>query len=131
MLMRSSPIVLAVALLTASLSPASAEEVDYSNNVVVYSGINTLVRTKVVPYGDLNVTSRAGETALQIRVAAAVDKVCGGPSIYLRDLIESGDLRACQARSMADAMSQVQAVVDRARQVASVPSAIRYIPTDK
>jgi UrcA family protein len=128
MYMRSSSIILAVALLSASLSAASADEVEKNYTVVVYSSSNTLVRTQVVTYGDLNITTAAGEAAFRARVAGAIDKVCGGPSIFVRDLIENMDLRACHTRSMADAMPQVQMVVDDARHVASVASSITAVP---
>jgi len=128
MLMRSSPIVLAIALLSASLSPASADEVENSYAVVVYSGFNTLVRTQVVTYGDLNIATEAGETAFRARVAGAIDKVCGGPSIFLRDLTENEDLRACHTRSMADAMPQVQTVIESARHVGSIASTPANVP---
>ena len=128
MFMRSSPIVLAIALLSTSSSPASADEIEKSDTVVVYSNFNTLVRTKVVMYGDLNIATEAGGAAFRARVVGAIDKVCGGPSIFLRDMAENEDLRACHTRSMADAMSQVQTVIDNARHVASVASTITDVP---
>jgi UrcA family protein len=124
MLIRSSPMVLAVALLSASLSPASADEVDKGYAVVVYSSFNTVVRTKVVNYDDLNIATVAGGAAFRARVAGAIDKVCGGPSIFLRDLTESEDLQAFHTRSMADAMPQMQAVIDNARRLAPLSSTI-------
>jgi hypothetical protein len=60
MLMRSLPIVLVVALLSAILSPASSVEFDKGYTAVVYSNFNTEVRTNVVNYDDLNIATEAG-----------------------------------------------------------------------
>jgi len=128
MYLRSSSIVFAVAFLSASFSAVSADEVEKNYTVVVYSTSNTLVRTRVVRYGDLNIATEAGEAALRNRVAGAIDKVCGGPSIFVRDLMENEDLRACHNQSMADAMPQVQMMVDDARRVASVASTNTAVP---
>lgn len=87
------PIFTVLAALTAVLAaPAAAEQ-----QVSV-----------TVPYGDLDLTTPAGVTALEARIAAAVDKVCD--RVEPRLFNGYAAWQECKALTLADAMEQLAAV---------------------
>lgn len=69
------------------------------------------VITERVPYGDLNLASKAGEKALHFRVRGAVRRVCDpqfGTQPYM----------ACRSYAWGGAKPQMERAIERARQLA-------------
>ena len=85
----AAPAVLWVAAIAA---PAAAEE-----------------PTVIVPFGDLDLTDPADVAVLETRITAAVKEVCDKAEPRL--LNGEAAWKECKARSLADAMEQVEAVV--------------------
>lgn len=90
--MRKS-VVTVLAALTASIAvPASAREASV-----------------IVTFGDLDLTDPAGRAVLDGRIAAAVEEVCA--KTEPRILRGKAAWEECKAKSLADAMEQLAAVV--------------------
>lgn len=64
-----------------------------------------------VAYGDLDLSSDAGQGTLNKRVRAAVKRVCGAGSGSLRDFHEAN---RCKRTSLAGAQSQMKVAIARA-----------------
>ena len=60
-----------------------------------------------VTYADLNVGTTAGAMRLYRRIRAAADQVCGVPGTW--ELARVGQIKACAARAVADAVAAVNA----------------------
>lgn len=73
--------------------------------------------TARVSYADLNLTSAAGQKALDSRVRRAVRTVCGDTSA--KDLAGSRIVRTCQKRAFASARPQVMIALAKANRQAS------------
>ena len=84
----------AVAASTLFVAPASAEapQTVTSNRTAV---------SRTVGYGDLDLTSTAGQGRFDQRIAVAVRGVCGSASS--RDLAELADIRRCRREAAATA----------------------------
>lgn len=63
----------------------------------------------VVPYGDLDLTTEAGQAALDSRIDAAVDEVCAKPAM-IRDLKAIDAWAKCRKGAEASAAEQIGAV---------------------
>ena len=91
--------------------------------VIVVQGIPPAnLRIERVAYGDLNLATRAGEHALQLRVGHAVERVC----LYDKHRSYRGTeprYDQCVAGSWARARPQMAGAISRARQFAA---AYRY-----
>ena len=62
-----------------------------------------------IGYGDLNLTSQAGRTALDQRIDGAARQLCGGASPLELKRVALG--RACRAGVLADARAQLARVI--------------------
>lgn len=69
-----------------------------------------------VQMADLDLSSAAGQRALDRRLASAMVRLCGSPVFFTRD--ELDELNACQAEATKAAASQIDAA--RARQAVAV-----------
>jgi len=85
---------LAVGLVCASGSALAAVPVDAAPSVKVL-------------YGDLNLASGAGNSALYARIVAAARRVCDVDRVDIRDLARSSQARSCEARAIAEAVQAV------------------------
>lgn len=86
------PILTVLAALTAlTAAPAAADELSVT-----------------VPFGDLDLTTRAGKAALDKRIEDAVDKVCSPTE--RRDIRGWMAWKECKALTLADAMEQLAAL---------------------
>ena len=65
------------------------------------------MRTEVVPYGDLDISTEAGRATLEARISGAVERVCG--KAFKGSLAEVAVVEDCRAAAMEDAMAQVEA----------------------
>jgi UrcA family protein len=114
-------IAISAVLLAFGLSTAVAQEFQESPSVtVVYGHPDATARTELVLYGDLNLAAEAGRRVFIGRVERAVDRVCGGPTNDLIDLIESRGFRTCRDEAMADARPKMDAVMGAALRYPSV-----------
>lgn len=99
------PIFTVLAALTATLAaPAAAGQKD----------------SVVVPYGDLDLSTPAGVTTLEARIAVAVDQVCD--RVEPRLLNGYAAWQECKALTLANAMEKVAAITP-ARDLALAASA--------
>ncbi|MBV8876391.1 MAG: UrcA family protein [Gammaproteobacteria bacterium] len=60
-----------------------------------------------VPYGDLNLASEQGASALHARVAYAARQVCGGNGLDVRNLQAYASERACESQAISRAVHDV------------------------
>jgi UrcA family protein len=120
-------IALSVTLLAFNLNLASAQEFQGApSDIVIYAQPNTITRTELVPFGDLNLAAEAGRQAFIGRVEHAATRVCGGPTNDLVDLIEVRGFRTCRDGAMADARPKMEAVMAAAQGYPSV-AALRSV----
>jgi UrcA family protein len=61
----------------------------------------------VVTFDDLDIATPDGRSALDARIATAVEQVCG--KAFRGSLTEVAAVKYCQTRSLEDAMAQVEA----------------------
>ena len=83
------------------------------------------VKTKLVDYEDLDLSSPKGQARLQTRIRYAVKKVCASPRAFT--LAEKQDLNRCEVEAMAAAMPEAERTIARykdAKRLASNESAI-------
>lgn len=69
--------------------------------------------TVTVPFGDLDLTKDAGRKTLEIRLARATRKVCGG-SVPMRNLAMAKAYRECLAEVKTGYQSQVELALNNA-----------------
>ena len=74
---------------------------------------NAQTRSVSVSSADLNLASKAGQTALQYRIARAIDTVCG--SAHGRTTAEAQAYAACSKQARAGAATQFDTVVAKAQ----------------
>jgi UrcA family protein len=86
--------VLAACLLGASGSALAATSADAAPSIKV-------------AYGDLNLTSDEGNSALYARIAAAARQVCFAGGADIRDLARYSQARSCEAQAIAQAVHAV------------------------
>lgn len=67
------------------------------------SGATTLT----VAYGDLNLGSDQGNSALYARITAAARQVCAADRVDIRDLARFAEARSCEAQAIAQAVQAV------------------------
>jgi UrcA family protein len=67
------------------------------------SGATTLT----VAYGDLNLGSDQGNSALYARISAAARQVCAADRVDIRDLARFAEARSCEAQAIAQAVQAV------------------------
>jgi UrcA family protein len=60
-----------------------------------------------VAYGDLNLASDQGNSALYARITAAARQVCFANGVDIRDLARYAEARSCEARAIAQAVQAV------------------------
>jgi UrcA family protein len=60
-----------------------------------------------VAYGDLNLASEQGASALYARVAYAARQVCGGNGLDIRNLQAFASERACESQAISRAVQDV------------------------
>lgn len=94
--LRAGTLVFAACLLGAATGAAAA---------ATAAGDSAQVRTTRVAYGDLNLATAEGSRALYARIESAARQVCG--PYDARNLAEVAAARACQARAVAQAVSDV------------------------
>jgi UrcA family protein len=124
---RYASIAISATLPALCLSFAYAQEFEGSpSGIVVYAKPNTITRTELVPFGDLNLAAEAGRQVFIGRVEHAATQVCGGPTNDLVDLIDVRGFRACRDEAMADARTKVDAVLVAAQRYPSV-AALRSV----
>jgi UrcA family protein len=63
--------------------------------------------TLTVAYGDLNLASDQGNSALYARITAAARQVCAADRVDIRDLGRYAEARSCEARAIAQAVQAV------------------------
>jgi len=63
--------------------------------------------TLTVAYGDLNLGSDQGNSALYARISAAARQVCAADRVDIRDLARLAETRACEAQAIAQAVQAV------------------------
>ena len=88
-------------IFTALAALATMTALGYSASAVASETVSVSVS-----YDDLNLSSRAGATALQQRIEAAVDNVCGTRA---RDLKTAAILQKCRTDALAAAKASVPA----------------------
>ena len=120
-LIRAGAIVASGLILAASSTVAFAEPV-----VVTGERADPELPVRVVHFGDLNITTRAGEKRLLNRVSYAVKDVCG---FYETSLTVTTAERACSRYAWNGARPQIANALARARngQMAALSPAIRVI----
>lgn len=96
--LRAGTLVFAACLLGAATGAAAAA-------TAAAAGDSAQVRTTRVAYGDLNLATAEGSRALYARIESAARQVCG--PYDARNLAEVAAARACQARAVAQAVSDV------------------------
>ena len=67
--------------------------------------------TRYVTYGDLDLSSSAGQTALRDRVSTAVNQVCG--KVEVRDIHSPKAVETCRTDTWAMTEPQLNAVLSR------------------
>lgn len=85
---------LAACLIGASSSALAATSADAAPSVTV-------------TYGDLNLTSDEGNSALYARITAAAREVCFAGGVSIRDLGRYSQARSCEAQAIAQAVHAV------------------------
>ncbi|HET7083347.1 MAG TPA: UrcA family protein [Rhizomicrobium sp.] len=70
-------------------------------------------RSVAVPSADLNLASRSGQTAMQFRIARAIDQVCG--SAHSRNTADAQAYATCSKSARAGATAQYDAMVAKAQ----------------
>jgi UrcA family protein len=112
------------ALVLAAASPVHSQS--FSHQPVTVQGHRDSI-TRIVPYGDLALTSDQGRRILMRRVDAAVTQVCP-------DFDEQGsvyDVPACQDFAWAGARPQIKRAFDNARSGALVAMSIAITAASK
>ena len=91
---------------TAALTALSACLIGVST--VVHAAVPAAAASSVtVSYGDLNLATAAGASALRARIASAARAVCASESIDIRDLGAFTRARACETAAVAAAVNAV------------------------
>lgn len=105
--------------LTGTATSAYAEPV-----VVTGERADPQLQSRVIRFGDLNISTEAGEKRLLHRVGYAVKDICG---FYETALTVTTAERACQEQAWSGARPQIADAVTRARsgQLAALSSTIR------
>ena len=60
-----------------------------------------------VAYGDLNLTTPAGNEVLYRRIVAAAREVCAVDTVDIRDLSARASVQSCETQAIANAVHQV------------------------
>jgi UrcA family protein len=83
------------------------------------AGIDASTDTRTVAYDDLNLTTQAGAKTLDSRVTDAVRALCPEPAVASSDAI--ADYQHCRRMAKEGTRHQVQAAIDEATRLASIP----------
>ncbi|TMJ20279.1 MAG: UrcA family protein [Alphaproteobacteria bacterium] len=116
---------LLIAAAVASIATGTAAAAQGRDVTILAPTLPSDVLVQVVRYGDLNLSSPAGQARLEDRVRSAVDNVC--PAGFAIDLNAASQSSACKIAAYGDARSQMDQAIARARsgQLASAGGALR------
>ena len=114
---------LATGLLLAAAQPVFAENADttatYATATTVTVSLDREQIQRLVPYGDLDLSSPQGMNTLNMRIKSAVHAVC--PREDTRDLQRLNGLRQCRQEAIEGAMLQVERLASLREAAPSAP----------
>jgi UrcA family protein len=110
MIIKSKTLLIAAAV--ASIATGTAAGAQGRDVTVLAPTLPSDVLVQVVRYGDLNLSSPAGQARLESRVRSAVDNVC--PAGFAIDLNAASQSNACKIAAYSDARSQMDQAIAQA-----------------